>query len=118
MTKKIDVKEHIQIDAVIPDEAGAGYWVHTHGMAQFGKPDLEIIRVRGMFVYAASYILNGVAQKMVDGAEIKPYQTADLGTGVRVVFLPLDDTSHFDNDCLRIAEAEIVTCEIHDGHVH
>lgn len=103
-----DIREHITIHVVIPEGDEVGYWVHTHGMVQFNKPDLEMVHVPGLFTHEASRILNSVAQKLTEGVTINPGQTVTLtGLDVRTLFLT-GDTEHAEGDCLRIVEADLL----------
>lgn len=66
VSKMIDV--HLMVDTPGMSENIKG-WVHTHGMWKLFKlPDLEILGVRPDFLMIdAGYILNQLAQYMVDG---------------------------------------------------
>jgi hypothetical protein len=115
MSEEFDIRQHIEIDAVIPDEPGGGYWVHSHGMAQFDKPDLEMVDVPGLFVEEAASIINHVAQYLAEGAQIDPGQTMDIGHMVPLLFLT-GDSEHVGNACLRIVEADTARCAFHGRH--
>jgi len=102
-----DIRDHITIHAVIPEGDEVGYWLHTHGMAQFDKPDIEMVHVPGMFTHEASRIINAVSQKLAEGVVIEPGMTVDLKLNVLTLFVT-GDTEHAEGDCLRIVEADLL----------
>lgn len=63
---RIDVVKEIQVHNVTDGPAKG--WVHTHGLAKFGKPELEIRNVPSIFGTAACSMLNGIADYMVNHA--------------------------------------------------
>ncbi len=76
--KKLDVQKEIQIHAL--SNGPAKGWVHTHGLARHGKPELEIRRVPALFLSAAGRMLNEIAEYMLEGGRpIRPGDTMELG---------------------------------------
>lgn len=119
MTKKkrIDPVEVIQIDAVTNGPAKG--WVHTHGLGEFGKPELEIRNVPPMFFGAAAMILNEIADYMLNDAP-KPVlagQTMQLGRS-RLKFVKAEadekagyDLNHYETDVLKIESLDETSCQ-------
>jgi hypothetical protein len=66
MSKKIDVQKEVQIHFIT--EGPAKGWTHTHGLARFNRPELEIRDVPALFSTAACALLNGVADYMLNRA--------------------------------------------------
>lgn len=62
--KHIEVLDEIQVD-IVTDGPAKG-WVHTHGLAHFNRPELEIRNVPSLFVAAAGEILNEIADYMLN----------------------------------------------------
>jgi hypothetical protein len=88
------IKKLIQVAVVPdrhePDDAGtlkgdATFWLHTNGMAQFDRPELELRGVPALYVSAAGGILNEWAAYSVDN-EIKHGQTV-MGEGATIPVL-------------------------------
>ena len=65
--KRIDVQKVVRIDMVTDGPAKG--WIHTHGLAQFGRPELEIRNVPSYFNAVAGELLNGVADYMLNGTD-------------------------------------------------
>lgn len=62
--KNVDVQKAIEIHKVT--EGPAKGWVHTHGLAALGYPELEIRSVPSMFIVPAAMMLNDVADYLVN----------------------------------------------------
>lgn len=58
--QKFDVNELIQVH-LSPASDDRHVWVHTHGMAKLGKPELEIRNVPLLFQAAAGFMVNELA---------------------------------------------------------
>lgn len=70
----MDIQEMIIIHCVSNGEETRG-WVHTHGMAEHGCPELEIRGVPLFLMDAAGALLNDIAEYMIESAQAgKPVQ--------------------------------------------
>jgi hypothetical protein len=95
-------------------------WVHTHGLADHGQPELEIRRVPGLFVREACRILNSVAEYMLTRRDkpVLPGHTVELGRDSVLLMLEGKpdheagyDESHYHVPVLTITALE-PACEL------
>lgn len=94
-SRRIDIQK--EIDLHIVSEGPTKGWVHTHGMAKFGKPELEMRNVPLFLAHAASSLMNAVCDYILnEGAVIKTGENVSLGgmCVVRIEELPLLDETH------------------------
>ena len=110
---------HVDYDKVC---GGTEFWVHTHGMGYFNRPELEMRFVPGQFVEDAFRHLNTWAAHSVND-EIKAGQRIQHGRVVPTFFgaIPSDD-EFWDEagvECLRLEPEAIgfqcTTCPPPDG---
>lgn len=109
--KKLDVMEEIQIHSLTDGPAKG--WIHTHGLARHGKPELEMRRVPSLFFCSAGQMLNDIGQYMLDsGRSIRVGDTMELG---RTLLLMLEgkadeeggyDASHYRVPVLTVTALE------------
>jgi hypothetical protein len=111
--RKIDVRKLIQIHH-LTDGPCKG-WVHTHGLAKLGRPELEIRNVPALFVSSACRILNMVAEYMLEHHDkpVLPGHTMELDRATLLLFhqgTAADeagyDSSHYRVPVLRITALE------------
>lgn len=99
-----EIMEKVQIHLVTDGEAQLG-WIHTHGMEEWGLPNLEI---RGLPLFlgpAATSLLNHVASYMVGlKAEGRRVELGErMGTGPMEIFQFVElppikgDEAHFEH---------------------
>lgn len=62
---RLDIRTRMQIH-MVTDGPHSG-WVHTHGLAELGLPELELRAVPLLFGASAGRLLNHVAQYLYDG---------------------------------------------------
>jgi hypothetical protein len=117
MHKHIDVNKAITVDMVTDGPAKG--WVHTHGLAKFGRPELEIRAVPTLFCPSAGAILNEVADYMLNTAlrPVRAGQTMELGRFLLLRFHPAHaddaagyDSNHYEVQRLRV-DALDMACE-------
>jgi hypothetical protein len=77
--KPINVEKVIQID-IVTDGPTKG-WVHTHGLAAYSRPELEIRNVPPLFYISAGAILNEVADYMLNFA---PHEVVKSGEKMQI----------------------------------
>lgn len=109
MPRKLDVRKLIRIHH-LTDGPCKG-WVHTHGLAGLGRPELEIRHVPPLFVSSACSMLNRVAQYMLenDDRPVLPGHTMELDRATLLLFHEATadddagyDSSHYQVPVLRI----------------
>jgi hypothetical protein len=103
----------------ITEGAGRG-WLHTHGLAEHGKPELEIRNVPGFLRSAAANLLNDLADYLLNDAT-KPLVAGQLihigTTSLQVVAARGDeeagyDPAHYDGYVrLTVEDAPPTGCE-------
>jgi hypothetical protein len=72
---EIDVREHIILHTV-PMEDDGSFWIHTHGLVKFGRPEFEIYDLPASMDDGAAIALNDMGQYVALGALISPNETA------------------------------------------
>lgn len=77
--KNFDIRKHIIIHCVLDEEKHYGYWMHTHWMSQFNKPEIEIFAVPDEYVKLIGGLINDIATYLAKGAEIKDKHTVECG---------------------------------------
>jgi hypothetical protein len=89
---------------------GSG-WVHTHGMAERGFPEIEAQEVPDFLAEAASRIIHHVCDYMLDtGTRIKPGEVMEVSPRTRfrlVAGEPIPgEEDHYRDERLRIVDVE------------
>ncbi len=111
--RKIDVRKLIQIHH-LTDGPCKG-WVHTHGLAKLGRPELEIRRVPALFVSSACRILNSVAEYMLENGDrpVLPGHTMELDRATLLLFHEgkADDAAGYDSSHYRAPVLTITALE-------
>jgi hypothetical protein len=112
--EKLNVREKINVHAVTDGPAKG--WVHTHGLAAYGYPELEIRDVPPLFYASATIILNGVADYLLNYCK-KPLtagQTMQFDSMTYLKFheaRPDDekgyDSNHYETPVLRVSSIEL-----------
>ena len=72
---EIDVREHVMLHTVPVEDDGDRFWVHTHGLVKFGRPEFEIYDVPGAMVNGVAIALNDMGQYVLSGALVSPGET-------------------------------------------
>ncbi len=63
-------------------------WIHTHGLWRCGRPELEMLGVPADNVAAASHLVNGIAELLLESALPPPGAPLEIGRGLHVTFRP------------------------------
>lgn len=72
-----------------PRDASEGVaWIHTHGLWRCGRPELEMLGVPADDVAAASHLVNGIAELLLEQALPPPGAPLEIGHGLHVTFRP------------------------------
>lgn len=122
-TRDIDIRDHIVIHC-ITEEPHCG-WMHTHGMAELGLPELEIRSVPLFLSPDAANLLNHIAQYMYDGKnglnDARPVKLGQrLGVGpmqivqfVKLMPIPGEE-DHYANECWALSDSPLRhACDMH-----
>jgi hypothetical protein len=112
--KQINVQKEIRIDMVTNGPAKG--WVHTHGLAKFGRPELEIRNVPSYFSATAGTLLNEIADYMLNGTDKPVLAGQKMAIGRFTLFKfhkfgPDDkagyDSNHYGTERLCIGDTEM-----------
>ena len=100
----------INIQFVINGQDTKG-WVHTHGMDQYGLPELEMRDVPGFLGEDAGRFLNSVCDYMLDsGSVIKLGETMAISPRTRFRFIKPDpipgEEEHYEVERWQIVDVE------------
>jgi len=68
--ERVDVIKQIEVHGVLPEEGSYIYMVHTHGMREFGFPDL-LIESSEIFMYVATSLLNTVCDWLINDVKVE-----------------------------------------------
>ncbi|MCL6634606.1 MAG: hypothetical protein K6T29_02405 [Peptococcaceae bacterium] len=103
---RFDLRNHLAIHTVPEKEAGR-YWVHTHGMAQFACPDLEVRMVSEQCRYPVQLLLSRLSHYLFrngpvfrEGCRVAVVKGYCWATFKYHCGLPLDN--HYRNHYFRI----------------
>lgn len=104
------INDHVLVHTLQEPDGLAGLWLHTHGMAKFGRPDLEMRGVPDQYAPVASYGLLTVADYLSQGNVVKAGETMQLGRS----FLTFTKTApnsleEFPTGLVRITDFDPVT---------
>jgi hypothetical protein len=93
MRKKLDVQKLIEIHYVTTGDCKG--WVHTHGLARYGRPELEIRKVPALFATSAAHMLNEIAEYLLESRKpMLPGHTMELGRDMLLMLEGKPDAEH------------------------
>ncbi len=93
MPRKLDVRKRIQIHYVTSGACKG--WVHTHGLARYGRPELEIRKVPPLFATSAARMLNEIAEYLLESKRpMLPGHTMELGRDLLLMQEGKPDEAH------------------------
>jgi hypothetical protein len=72
---EVDVREHVTLHTVPFVDGGEEFWVHTHGLVKFGRPEFEIYDVPAAMVDGVAVALIDMGQYVLSGALVSPGET-------------------------------------------
>lgn len=75
------ISDHVLVHA-LREADDRGLWMHTHGMAKFGRPDVEARNVPLAFQPLASFGLLTLADYLSQGSVVRPGETMKLGEAI------------------------------------
>jgi hypothetical protein len=70
--------------AIHPVEENGRYWLHTHGLARAGVPEVDLIDLPESEVSAGYELLDAVADSLICGQEPDAHGFLDVGHAIRV----------------------------------
>lgn len=98
------INDHVLVHT-LEDPGGQGLWVHTHGMAKFGRTDLEMRAVPEQYQALASHAILTVSDYLSQGNVLKPAETLQLGNGFLTFTRVRDEANEeFPYGVLRITD--------------
>lgn len=99
--ERVNVGDVVMVHMITNGEHTKG-WVHTHGMARFGLPELEVRGLPLFMMAAAGHLINEIADYMLNEKEVKLGENFGLGRFVVVQLAKLDpipgDEEHFQDE--------------------
>ena len=86
-------------------------WVHTHGMDQFGLPELEMRAVPGFLAESAAKLLGFICDYMIDsGKKVSVGETMELSDHTAFRFVKADPIpeaeEHYETERWQVVEVE------------
>jgi len=118
-TKKIDPQDVTELHIVSSGDVKG--WLHTHGMAAFGKPELEMRGVPLFLAAPAAELMNHIADYLLnsDNKTVKVGETMQMSEMCIVRFVassPINgDEEHFESERWEIVDAMTNKCARCDG---
>lgn len=79
------------ITHVVTRADGEDAWIHTHGLARCGLPDLEMLEVDGRLVDAGIALLDAIAGRLIEETPPPPGAPFAAGPGLEVTLQPWQD---------------------------
>jgi hypothetical protein len=99
MASRIDVIKEIVVEGII--DGNTKGWVHTHGMAKFGKPELEMRNVPLFLVGQATHLINQVCDYILNsGKKVQAGEVFQMGPSI----FRLHEASPIDPDDKALVE--------------
>ena len=89
----MDPREHVAIHTVA---ASSGLWVHTHGLAKFGRPELEVFDIPEELATAALALVLDTSAYVIDGPVISPGNTLGPADKPLRAFEGTREADHWD----------------------
>jgi uncharacterized protein YegJ (DUF2314 family) len=77
---------HVAVSSQEDDDAVA--WLHTHGLARCGRPDLEMLEVPARLAERAAELLSALAGRMIEEAAPAPGAPFEAGPALEVRLQP------------------------------
>jgi hypothetical protein len=114
MTEKsgrVDIIKEIEVHGVLPEGENQIYMVHTHGMEEYGFPNL-LIESSEIFIYVATSLLNSVCDWLVNDVKIENINKAKQEP-IALTGLPnmkFEETDYEDQRVWKLIPLENVVC--------
>ncbi len=84
---------HVNEPADDPTDEMSGVWIHTHGLARCGLPELEMLEVPCPLVRAGVELLDTIAGRMFETMLPPPGEPFAIGPDLDVTFRPWQDVA-------------------------
>ena len=98
------INDHVLVH-MLQDPDAQGVWLHTHGMAKFGRPDLEMRAVPDHYQALASHGLLTIADYLSQGHTLRPGETMQLGSAfLTFVLAAANRIESFPNGIIRVTD--------------
>ena len=86
-----DIRDHISVHAQVFGEGERNTWVHTHGLAKFGAPDVEMFHIAEDDLNAAETFFQELCADLAFGQGPQPRQVISTSVGMGFQLLPCDE---------------------------
>lgn len=86
-----DIRDHITVHAQLVNEGERQNWVHTHGMAKFGAPDVEMFHIADDDLPAAETFFQELCTDLAFGQGPQSRQVIATSVGMGFQLLPCDE---------------------------
>ncbi|MGV3623071.1 MAG: DUF4026 domain-containing protein [Archangium sp.] len=86
-----DIRDHITVHAQVMGEGERQTWVHTHGMAKFGSPDVEMFHIAEDDLSAAETFFQELCGDLAFSQGPTPRQVIATSVGMGFQLLPSDE---------------------------
>ncbi len=86
-----DIRDHLTVHAQVLSESDPLLWVHTHGLAKFAAPDVEMFRIAEADLSAAETFFYELAADLAFGSGPQPRQVLTTSVGRDFRLLPCDE---------------------------
>lgn len=86
-----DIRDHITVHAQPLGEGERNNWVHTHGMAKFAAPDVEMFHIPEDDLAAAETFFQELCTDLAFGQGPQPRQVISTSVGMGFQLLPSDE---------------------------
>lgn len=86
-----DIRDHITVHAQALGEGERNTWVHTHGMAKFAAPDVEMFHIAEDDLAAAETFFQELCTDLAFGQGPEPRHVVSTSVGMGFQLLPSDE---------------------------
>ncbi len=86
-----DIRDHITVHAQVLGDSERGTWVHTHGMAKFASPDVEMFHIAQDDLAAAETFFQELCTDLAFGQGPPTRQIVSTSVGMGFQLLPSDE---------------------------
>jgi hypothetical protein len=86
-----DIRDHINLHAVMATSGETPLWVHTHGMDKFGMRDVEVFHLSEEDLMPAESFLHELCTDLAFGQGPKPRELVETSAGDGFMVVPSED---------------------------
>lgn len=86
-----DIRDHVTIHEQQLGEDGKTTWIHTHGLAKFASPEVELFNISEVDMPAAETFLHELCNDLAFGQGPAARQVVSTSVGMTFTLLPCDE---------------------------